>query len=85
MEIGVKVMAENYQNKGLRHILSAYFTFVALDNDGKPVSVPVAVPVSELEKELYATALNRRELRLVLAGKMKPSDAEGLKSLFTEK
>ena len=82
MEIHIQVWAEDIPNNRKFKSNEAYFTFVALDNNGKPVSVPVAVPVTEEEKELYATALNRRELRLVLAGKMKPSDAQGLRSLF---
>ena len=85
MEVHIQVWAEDVPNQRKFRSNEAYFTFVALDNEGKPVSVPEAVPVTESEKQLFATALNRRELRLVLAGKMKPSEAEGLRSLFTEK
>lgn len=85
MEVHIQVWAEDVPNQRKFRSNEAYLTFVALDNEGKPVSVPVAVPNNDIEKHLFTTALNRRELRLVLAGKMKPSDAEGLRSLFTEK
>ncbi|MBC7389296.1 MAG: acyl-CoA thioesterase [Opitutaceae bacterium] len=85
MEVHIQVWAEDVPNQRRFKSNEAYLTFVALDNEGKPVSVPVAVPNNDIEKHLFTTALNRRELRLVLAGKMKPSDAEGLRSMFTEK
>ncbi len=84
MEVHISVWAEDVPEQRKFKSNEAYLTFVALDKEGKSVSVPTAVPVSESEKQLYTTALNRRELRLVLAGKMKPSEAEGLRTLFTE-
>lgn len=60
----------------------AYFTFVALDEDGKPTKAPDVIPESDEEKRLFAEAMKRRELRLVLSGKMKPEDASELKDFF---
>jgi uncharacterized protein (TIGR00369 family) len=64
MEVGVRVETENIMTGEKRHIASAYLTYVALDNNRKPVEVPPVIPESELEKLRYKQALNRRELRL---------------------
>ncbi|ERS10032.1 acyl-CoA thioester hydrolase [Marinobacter sp. EN3] len=64
MEIGAKVEAENSYNGETRHILSAFFTFVALDEQGKPVDVPQVIPETEDQKRRYAKAQIRREGRL---------------------
>ena len=60
----------------------AIYTFVAVDETGNPVSVPPIIPETELEKERYDAALRRKQLSLVLAGKMNPHDATELKALF---
>jgi len=60
----------------------AYFTFVALDPAGKPRSVPPVITETDTEKQLFEGALRRRQLRLILGGKMKPDDANELKALF---
>jgi acyl-CoA hydrolase len=61
----------------------AYFTFVALDENKRPKAVPEIIAESENEIKYYDGALRRRQLRLILAGKMKPNDATELKALFT--
>ena len=61
----------------------AYYTFVALDNSRKPMPIPQLVAQTEEEKKLFEGALRRRQLRLILGGKMKPDDAVELKALFT--
>ena len=60
----------------------AFFTFVALDPNGKPRTVPQLIAETEEEKRLYEGALRRRQIRLILAGKMEPDDANELKALF---
>ncbi len=63
MEIGVKVLSEHFRTGERRHILSAYFTFVAVDENRKPVAVPGVAPETALEKRRYEEADERRELR----------------------
>ena len=58
------------------------FTFVAVDANGDPIEIPEIVPETEEEIELFNGALRRRQLRLILGGRMKPSDAHELKSIF---
>jgi acyl-CoA hydrolase len=60
----------------------AIYTFVAVDDTGKPTEVPGLVPETKLEKERYEGALRRKQLSLVLAGKMKPEEATELRALF---
>ncbi|CEN32618.1 acyl-CoA thioesterase [Capnocytophaga cynodegmi] len=62
----------------------AIYTFVAVDENRRPVKVPEIQPETELEKVRYEGALRRRQLSLVIAGKMKPHDATELKALFIE-
>lgn len=60
----------------------AIYTFVAVDQNGSPIEVPELLAETDLEKERYAGALRRRQLSLILAGKMKPEAATELKALF---
>lgn len=84
LEIYVQATAATMQGMNPRRTHHAYFTFVALDKEnGTPVPIPEVVPLSEIEEQRFAAALRRRELRLVLAGRMKPEAAENLKELFT--
>ncbi|HSX12120.1 MAG TPA: acyl-CoA thioesterase [Rhabdochlamydiaceae bacterium] len=64
MEIGLKVFAEDYKTMKRRHIFSAYFTFVALDDRLKPSDVPPVIPETEEEKRRYKEAEARRSHRL---------------------
>ena len=82
LEIRIDVEAENIPKGKKAASHSAYFTFVALDDEGRPIEVPELVPETEEEKALYEGALRRRQLRLILAGRMKPSEATELKSFF---
>lgn len=82
MEIHIQVEAEDIPNNHKFKSNSAFFTFVAVDKENNPVKVPEAVPETEEEIKLYGGALRRRQLRLVLAGRMKPEDAKELKSIF---
>ena len=58
------------------------YTFVAVDQLGAPIAVPAIMPEDGEEEQRFAGALRLRQLRLVLAGKMKPADATELKALF---
>lgn len=82
MEVRIEVFSENIPSGSRIKSNEAYYTFVALDDTGKTTLVPEIIPESEEEKQLYTTALSRRELRLILAGKMKPENATQLKALF---
>jgi acyl-CoA hydrolase len=84
VEVFIEVWGEDLMNKIKYVSNSAYYTFVALDANEKPQSVPSIEPDTEKDKKLYAGALRRRQLRLILAGKMKPDDATELKALFSE-
>jgi len=64
MEIGLKVFKEDFRTQERVHILSAYFTFVALDDHLKPVEVPPVLPLSADEKRRYNEAEERRLIRL---------------------
>lgn len=82
IEIRIDVDAENIPEGKKVASNTAYFTFVAVDKEGKPVEVPEIIPETEDEKALYDGALRRRQLRLILAGRMKPSEAKELRSIF---
>ncbi len=71
MEIGVKVEAEISHTAQRRHILSAYLTFIALDEQGRPTAVPGIAPESNVEKLRYQAAALRREQRLETARDLK--------------
>ncbi len=82
MEVYIEVEAEDTPGGTKFMSNSAFFTFVAVDQSGRPIDVPEIVPETEDEKQLYEGALRRRQLRLVLAKRMKPKDATELKSIF---
>lgn len=82
MEIFIDVWVEDRES-GLRSKANeAIYTFVAVDETGTPVLVPPLEPETDLEKERFAAALRRKQLSLVLAGKLHPSKATELKALF---
>jgi acyl-CoA hydrolase len=83
MEIHLKVWGEDNLHQYSYESNEAYFTFVALDPNNKPRPVPAVIPETEEEKLLFEGALRRRQVRLILGGKMKPDDASELKALFT--
>ena len=60
----------------------AMYTFVAVDQLGAPIAVPELLPETDEEKQRFTGALRRRQLRLILAGKMAPQEATELKALF---
>ena len=82
MEIHIVVCAADIPSGEVYKSNEAYYTFVAIDRNGSPLKVPELIPQTEDEKKRFDGALRRRQLRLVLAGKMKPDDATELKALF---
>lgn len=82
MEVHIDVWAEDIPSGTKLKTNEAFFTFVAVDQSGRPIDVPEAVPETAEEISLYEGALRRRQLRLVLAGRMKPSEAAELKAMF---
>lgn len=82
MEVMVRVYSENIPMGTRVQTNTAFLTFVAVDQSGRPIEIAEAIPETNEEKELYAAALRRRQLRLVLGGRMKPSEANELKAIF---
>jgi acyl-CoA hydrolase len=82
MEVYIDVWIEDRTSGEKTKANEGIYTFVAVDEHGTPVEVPDLIPETELEKQRYEAALRRKQLSLVLAGKMKPSEATELKALF---
>ena len=82
MEVYISSKSENIPGGKSEITNRAFFTFVAVDQSGRPIDVPEVTPETEEEKELYAGALRRRQLRLVLAKRMKPEDAKELRTFL---
>ena len=82
MEVHMKVWGEDAIQQYKYKSNEAYYTFVALDKDGNKVSVPELIPETAEDIILYDGALRRRQLRLILGGKMHPDEATELKALF---
>jgi acyl-CoA hydrolase len=82
MEIYLDVWIEDRESGVRTKANEAIYTFVAVDETGRPVAVPEVIPQTELEKQRYDAALRRKQLSLVLAGKMNPHEATELKALF---
>lgn len=85
MEVFMDVYSEHPKTARKLKCNEAIYTFVALDEEGNPTAIPEVIPETELEIERYKGALRRRQLSLILAGKMKPEDATELKILFLDK
>jgi len=82
MEVYLEVFVESTLTGVKSRCNEAMYTFVAVDQQGAPIEVPTTVPETKEEKQRFDGALRRRQLRLILADKMKPSDATELKALF---
>jgi acyl-CoA hydrolase len=85
MEVFSDVWVEDHITGKRTKCNEAIYTFVAVDQNGAPIEVPELIPETEEEKSRYAGALRRRQLALILAGKMTPDEATELKALFTAK
>lgn len=82
MEIVIDVFVEDRTTSEKIEAGHAIYTFVAVDQLGNPIQVPTIVPETEQEQERFTAALRRKQLSLILAGKMDPSEATELKALF---
>ncbi|MEO6916667.1 MAG: acyl-CoA thioesterase [Chitinophagaceae bacterium] len=82
MEVHLNVWGENPLLQNRYKSNEAFYTFVAIGPDGKSKPVPPLVPQNEDEERVYAGALRRRQIRLILSGRMKPEDAGELRALF---
>ena len=82
MEVFIDVWVENNTTGEKKKCNEAIYTFVAVDQLGNPINIPELIPETEEEKKRYDSALRRRQLSLILAGKMKPEEATELKKLF---
>lgn len=82
MEVFVDVFVENPVTGVKIKSNEAIYTFVAVDQNGGPIQVPELIPETDEEKQRYDGALRRKQLSLILAGKMDPKNADELKKLF---
>lgn len=82
MEVFIDVWIEDRESGERTKANEAIYTFVAVNDTGRPVSVPEVIPQSDLEKERFDAALRRKQLSLLLAGKITPDKATELKALF---
>ena len=82
MEVHMKVWGEDLKKRVKYKSNEAYYTFVALNENISPKNVPQLIPETSEEIKLFEGALRRRQIRLILGGKMKPDDASELKALF---
>ena len=82
MEVYLDVWVEDRESGAKIKSNEAIYTFVAVDDNGKPVEVPEIAPETELEIQRFDAALRRKQLSLLLAGKIKPAEATELKALF---
>lgn len=82
MEVYMDVWIEDRESGIKSKANEAIYTFVAVNEMGVPMEIPEITPETELEKLRFEAALRRKQLSLVLAGKMKPREATELKALF---
>lgn len=82
MEVIIDVFVEDRITGEKKPSNQAILTFVAVDQNGRSIDVPRIIPETEEEKERYTSALRRRQLSLILAGKIKADEATELKALF---
>ena len=82
MEIFIDVWIEDTLSGTKTKCNEAIYTFVAVNDMGKPAKVPQVIPETELEKNRFDGALRRRQLSLILSGKLEANEASELKALF---
>ncbi|MCR9098612.1 MAG: acyl-CoA thioesterase [bacterium] len=84
VEVYVEVFANNIKGGDARRCNHAYYTFVGLDDDHKPIPVPPVLALTEIEQQRYDSAPRRREVRLILSGRMKPEQSTEIRSFFDD-
>lgn len=82
LEIIADITVEDRETGDIMDAGSAIYTFVAVNDMGHPVQIPELVPETDEEKNRFAAALRRKQLSLILAGRLKPEHATELKALF---
>ncbi|AXP80544.1 putative acyl-CoA thioester hydrolase [Mariniflexile rhizosphaerae] len=82
MEVFIDVWIEDRESGERTKANEGIYTFVAVNDTGKPVLVPEVLPETDIEKQRFEAALRRKQLSLLLSGKIKPSEATELKALF---
>ncbi len=83
VEVYVEVFAANIKGKDNRRSNHAYFTFVGIDDETKkPCKIPPVLALTGEEEKLFEGALRRRQLRLIMSGRLKPEDANEIKAYF---
>jgi acyl-CoA hydrolase len=83
VEVHVEVFANDIKGGNARRCNNAFYTFVGLDDDHQPTPVPPVLPLTEIEQQRFESAPRRREVRLILSGRMKPENSVEIKSLFS--
>lgn len=84
VEVYVEVFASDIKGQNPRRCNHAYYTFVSLDEiNGKPIAASPVIPLTDIEQQRYDSAPRRRELRLILSGRIKPEEATEIRSLFS--
>ena len=84
MEVYIEVYAQNIPRNEKYKCNDAYYTFVAIDSRSRPIPVPAIVAETEAEKQKYEGALRRRQIRLVMAGKLRKDEATELRAYLNE-
>ncbi len=79
MEVELRVVAENPLDQTSRLCNRAYYTFVGLNDEGIPTPVPAIHPETDDERHNYESAAKRREVRLLLSGRLSLNDAKHIK------
>lgn len=79
MEVEINVWAENALEKTVRKCNRAFYTFVAVDDHNHPVRIPGVIPETEAERRCFNNAAKRREMRLILSGRLSWGDTEHIK------
>jgi len=84
MEVFIEVYTDDPRTGAKKKSNEAIFTFVAVDQLANAIEVPELIPETAVEKQRFEAALRRKQLSLILAGKMKPKDATELKAIFED-